>query len=214
MGDDMKALIVASGRIEDLKQFKKIVSENDFVLCADGGLDSLMKIRETPDLVLGDFDSISGEALEFIKEENIEFKKFPKEKNETDTELGILDIIKRGFKDITITGVTGSRMDHTMANIFLLKVLKNQGADGKIIDDNNTIYFVDDYLKLKKTSDYISIVPINNEGICISLKGFFYPLDKYHLDFGSTQGISNLIEDDFGIIKIHSGEALVFQSRD
>lgn len=168
----------------------------------------------TPHLVLGDFDSISKEGLDFIRDRDIEIQKFPKMKDETDTELAIIYLIKKGCKDITITGVTGSRMDHTLSNIFLLKDLKNQGIAAKIVDDNNTIYYEDKTFKIEKTDDYISIVPLNKEGISISLKGFLYPLDRKQISFGSTMGISNEIKEEFGIIQIHSGEVLIFKSRD
>lgn len=210
----MKALLVSSGSIHNLNLLKDLINKNDFIICADGGLNHLMKIQEVPDLVLGDFDSISQKALDYIEEKNIEVKKYPKEKDETDTELGISNIIKKGYKDITITGVTGTRMDHTIANIFLLKDLNSKGINAKIVDDNNSIYFVDDFLELRKTLDYISIIPINSEGVILTLKGFLYSLDREYLRFGSTMGISNIIKDTYGSVKIYKGEALVFQSRD
>lgn len=210
----MKALIIASGKIEDLSLLKKLVRDKDFILCADGGLDHLMKIDSSPDLVLGDLDSISKKALDFISDRSIEIHKFPRMKDETDTELAIQYLVKNGYKDITLSGVTGSRMDHTMANIFLLRDLKKRGISGRIVDDNNTIYFENNSLKLRKSCDYISIVPLNSEGISVSLKGFLYPLDKRKINFGATIGISNEIVEDYGTIEIHSGEALIFESRD
>lgn len=210
----MRALIVSSGSINNLKLLKYLLSKNDFVLCADGGIDHLMKIGEIPDLVLGDFDSISKAGLKYIKDKNINFKRFPEKKDETDTELGIIDLFQRGYKDITMTGVTGTRLDHTIANIFLLKTLGIKGINAKIVDDNNTIYFVNEFLKLDKSDNYTSIIPLSRDGITISLKGFLYPLNRETMDFGSTRGISNLIKEDCGIVEIYRGEALVIQSRD
>lgn len=210
----MRGLVISSGKIEDLKLLKALVDKNDFILCADGGIDHIKKIDKIPDLAIGDFDSISKEGLDFINSNNIKVEKFPKMKDMTDTELAIDNLIERGFKDITITGVTGSRIDHTMANILLLKRLKKEGINAKIVDDNNIIYFVDDFLRLKKTPNYISIIPINYEGVSISLKEFLYPLDKKYIPFGSTLGISNEIKGEFGTIELHKGEVLVFESRD
>lgn len=210
----MKGLIVSSGKIENLSVLETLVSENNFIVCADGGLDHLRRIGLLPNLVLGDFDSISKEGLNFIKDNSIELLKFPKMKDKTDTELAIIYLMENGYKDITITGVTGSRMDHTIANVFLLKKLRKQGIIAKIVDDNNTIYFEDRILKLKKIDGYISIIPLNKEGASISLEGFLYQLDKKHIPFASTIGISNEIIEELGIIRIHSGEVLIFKSRD
>lgn len=106
-------------------------------------------------------------------------------------------------------------MDHSLANIFLLKKIFDKGAMGKIIDANNTIFFVKDNLTLKrKENHYISIIPITNVGAVVSLKGFIYPLDKKLINFSSTLGISNQIIDEYGIITIHEGEVLVIESID
>lgn len=210
----MKGLIVSSGRIENLDLLEALVDENDFIICADGGLDYLRRVGRIPNLAIGDFDSISREGLDFIKEKNIVIEKFPKMKDETDTELAIISLINRGFKDITLIGVTGSRMDHTIGNVFLLRDLKMKGINGKIVDDNNIIYFENDLLKLKKTGDYVSIIPLTREGADITLTGFLYPLDKKHIKFGATIGISNEIKEDIGVIKVHKGEILVFISKD
>lgn len=210
----MKGLIISSGKIENLKLLEKLVSENDFIVCADGGIDNIRKINKIPDLVIGDFDSISKDGLDFIRERNIKIEKFPKMKDKTDTQLAIDILIERGFTDIEMTGVTGSRMDHTLANIFLLKDLNLRSINTKIVDDNNTIYIVDDFLKLGKLDNYISLVPISSEGIIVSLKGFLYNLDKKYIPFGSTMGISNEIKEALGTVQIHMGQALLFESRD
>jgi thiamine pyrophosphokinase len=210
----MKSLIISSGKIENLKLLEELVSDSDYIVCADGGVDNIRKIDKTPDLVIGDFDSISNEGFKFINERNIKREKFSKMKDKTDTQLAIDILIERGFTDITITGVTGSRMDHTLANIFLLKDLKKRDINSKIVDDNNIIYIVDDVLELPRTDNYISLVPISSKGIIVSLKGFLYTIDKKYMPFGSTMGISNEIKEDLGIVQIHSGQALLFESRD
>lgn len=210
----MKGLIVSSGKIQDLNLLESLVDENDFIICADGGLDYLRRIGKIPNLAIGDFDSISKEGLDFIRDKKIPIEKFPKMKDETDTELAIISLINRGINDITLIGVTGSRMDHTIGNVFLLRDLKMKGINGKIVDDNNTIYFENDFLKLEQTDDYVSILPLTREGADISLTGFLYPLDKKHIKFGATIGISNEIKDEFGTIEVHKGELLVFISKD
>lgn len=211
----MKGLIISSGTITDYDMLKVVVKESDFIICADGGMDHIIKINELPDLVLGDLDSISQNGLRYIEEKNILIQKFPSIKDATDTGLALEYLIENGFKDITLMGVTGTRQDHTMANIFLLNHLHEKGIKGKIVDDNNTIYLVDKYLELEYIEDsFISIIPITEEGIEVSLIGFFYNLDNINIKFGSTHGVSNKIVEEKGIIKIHKGKALVFISKD
>ncbi|WP_353093925.1 thiamine diphosphokinase [Tissierella praeacuta] len=211
----MKGLIVSSGTITDYSRLESIVKQVDFIICADGGMNHLIKINRKPDLVIGDLDSINQISLEYIKDNDIPVKKYPSIKDATDTGLAMEYLIDKGCKEIVLMGVTGTRQDHTMANILLLNVLYDKGIKGKIVDDNNIIYLTDGHLELPRLENhYISIIPIVEEGINISLNGFFYNLDNEFIKFGSTYGISNEIVDSVGIIKIHNGRALVFVSKD
>lgn len=210
-----KALIIANGKIEDIGILKDIKEEYNFILAADGGTNHCLQANILPDLVIGDLDSISHEALQMIRDNNILVEKFPIKKDAADTELAIDFLIDKGFKDISLMGVTGSRMDHTLSNILLLDRLKAKGVHGKIIDENNTVYLVDGQLILPKQANYyISIIPITDMGMVISLKGFEYELTNRQVEFASTFCISNRIVEEKGIITIHKGKGLVLISKD
>lgn len=211
----MKGLIISSGTINDYNLLNSLIEENDYIVCADGGLDHILKIGQIPNLLLGDLDSISDFGIQFIKNNNIPVEKFPSVKNNTDTELAIMYLRNMGVDDITLIGGTGSRLDHSLANIFLLKKFNEKGRKLRILDDNNIINYVVDSIEIKKNQDrFVSIIPLNDSGLIVSLKGFEYPLDHEYIDFASTLGISNRIVEEIGIIKIHEGEALVFESLD
>ena len=211
----MRALIVSNGTITDLDMLKEIGKESDYILCADGGTNYCLSASLLPNIVIGDLDSISKETLKEIYKNNIPIEKFPIEKDATDTELSVDYLIKKGFKDITLVGATGNRMDHTLANVFLLNKLHDKGIKGKIIDESNTIYLVDKELILTKEEGFfVSVIPITDSGITISLRGFEYELNKVKINFGYTHGISNRIIEDKGYIVVHEGKCLVFVSKD
>lgn len=211
----MKGLIISSGTITNYNRLESVVKESDFIICADGGMDHIMKVNLLPDLVLGDLDSISENALKYIEEKNIPVQKFPSIKDTTDTGLAVDYLIEKGLEEIILMGVTGTRQDHTIANIFILNELHEKGIKGKIIDDNNIIYLIDNYLELEYVENsFISVIPITEDGIEVSLSGFFYNLDKEKIKFGSTCGVSNKIIDENGVVRIHKGKALVFISED
>lgn len=211
----MKGLIISSGYINDYDILGKQLYDNDYIVCADGGVDHLINTGKIPNIVIGDLDSISSSGLDFIRDNNIEVMQFPIMKDKTDTELGILYLLEKKIDDITLMGVTGTRLDHTLASIFLLKKLNKKRVRAKIIDDNNIIYFVNKDIQIKKKDNYnLSIIPISNQGIVVSLSGFLYPLNKKFIEFGSTLGISNEIVNEYGNIFIHKGEALVIESID
>lgn len=211
----MNALLVSSGDINNYKALKNLASTHDFIICADGGIRHLIQIGIDPDIIIGDLDSIDKNSMDYIRDKKLDVIKYPVQKDETDTELAIIYLIDKGYEDITLVGVTGSRIDHTLSNIFLLKNLSHKNIKAKIIDDNNIIYFVDSDLKLKRDDKYyVSVIPIIKEGVVVSLKGFLYPLVESRIQFGSSLGVSNRITSDYGEIIIHSGEAMIIVAKD
>ena len=211
----MKGLIVSSGAIKDYELLKKTVAENDYIVCADGGVNHLLKIGKMPDVVIGDLDSIGQEELNLIEKEDIKIEKFSTMKDETDTELCIDYILKKGFKEITLMGVTGTRLDHTLANIYLLKKIDSLQARGSIVDEHNIIHYVKESILLdRREGVFISIIPIDSDGVVVSLDGFLYPLKNEYIDWTSTRGISNKIIEEAGYIQICQGSALVIESKD
>ncbi len=211
----MKALIIASGKIKDYNLLKSLVQKSDFILCADGGINHLMKLGVIPNLVLGDLDSISESGMHYIRYNNIKVEKHPVMKDETDTHLAVNYAISKGYRELTIIGGIGSRIDHSLANIYLLRTINKNGIKGRIINENNIIHLVDKKIILSKKENYFtSIIPISLSGIHISISGFLYPLNDQYIEFASTRGVSNQVTEDYGIIKIHDGEALVIESKD
>lgn len=213
--EKMKALVVSSGSKVKNSILLNLINKSDYIICADGGIMHFMELGIKPDLIIGDLDSVDDSGLNYIKENNITIHKFPSEKNETDTELAIIFLMENKFKDITLVGVTGSRMDHTLSNIFLLKRLCKNNIKARIVDNNNTIYYVDEKMILENEADtFTSIIPITEEGVVVSLKGFYYPLENHLIEFGSSLGISNEIVEKFGTIIVSKGECIVVNSKD
>lgn len=211
----MRGIIISSGNFLEQKKLREIIAEGDFIICADGGISMMVDMPIRPDLIIGDLDSIDSESIAYIEKNHIPILKYPEEKDETDTELALNYLMGKGFKEIIMVGVIGTRMDHTMANIFLLNRLLDKGFKGKIIDDHNEIYIVDDYIKIKKKkSCYISLIPLSLDGIVVSIKGSYYPLKEKYIEFDSTLGISNIIAEEYCEIIIHKGKAIIIEAKD
>lgn len=211
----MKGLIVGSGEIENHELLKEVVEKVDYVICADGGANYLIKIGLMPDLVVGDLDSIEKETLEILKEKKIKIIKHSEEKDYTDTELSIQYLVDKKVKEIILMGVIGSRLDHTLANVFLLNNLLDIGIESRIISDKNLVYITNEKLVLEKMKNsFVSIIPINSEGAILTLKGFKYETKKEKFSFSSSYGISNEIVEEKGIIEVYKGNCLVIVSKD
>lgn len=209
------ALIIGSGEVRNTGLLKKEALKHDFVICADGGIKHTYDLDINVDLVVGDLDSVDERFDAFVNEHKISIEKYPTEKDATDIELAIDYAVKNSYKMITLMGVSGGRIDHTLANIFLLKSIVNSDIKARIVDEKNIVYYTEDILKLtKRPGFYVSLIPLSKEGIVVTLDGFYYTLKRNHIPFGSTHGISNYVVDNEGVIIIHKGCALVIESKD
>lgn len=211
----MKGLVVSNGEVSDLNQLKYISKGVDFIISADGGTNYILKAGIKPDLVVGDLDSIDKDVLSKIKGENIQILKFPSHKDYTDTELALKYLADRKFEEVILMGVTGTRIDHTLANVHLLYNLFQKGIKGIIINEKNTIYITDDELEIEKEEGtFVSVIPINLNGAKVTLKGFLYETDRADFHFSSTFGISNEIVEKKGYVKVEEGICLIIKSKD
>ncbi len=211
----MKYVIIANGNLNYTEKIIGIIKNADFIIGADGGARHLKALGIIPDIMVGDFDSIQEQDRAFFENRHVQFMRFPEKKDHTDTELCVRWAVKNGATMITLLGVTGTRLDHTMANIFLLKMLDDLKISARIIDANNEIYIVTDKLTIKGyPGDIVSIIPASETVQGITLKGFEYPLDNARLEMGTSRGISNVLENSTASIQVGSGILIVTKSWD
>ena len=173
----------------------------------------------TPDLAVGDFDSLSPEGAAYMESlEGLEIVRLCPEKDDSDTQSAVNHIMEKGARDILIMGATGTRLDHVMANIGLLSLGKDKGVRISLVDQWNYITLADSGTVLERDSQfgkYVSFFTVGGDVTGLTLKGFKYPLDKYHLtvsDSGLT--VSNEIAEDTAEVTYDSGQLLMIMSRD
>ena len=211
----MKGLIISNGEIKNDKLLRDVARDSDYIICADGGADYIADTSIKPDLLIGDFDSIDKDTFRKMERDKVTIKKFPIKKDYTDTELAINILIEKGAEEIIFMGATGSRLDHSLANIHLLYKLYKMNIKGTIVDENNKIFIgYGDIVIEKEENTYVSIIPMWERGSIVTLKGFQYETDRKKFEFSSSYGISNRIVKDIGEIKIGSGECIIVISKD
>ena len=96
----------------------------DYVIAADRGYDSLMAYGVTPDLVVGDFDSLGRTP----SHPNV--IQLPAEKDDTDMVYALRKGLELGYRRFVLLGGVGGRLEHTLGNLQLLDWLTTQGAHG------------------------------------------------------------------------------------
>lgn len=215
----MNHLIVSGGNI-DCDFAVDLIKNSGFeiIIAADSGLNFFRKVDLTPDVVVGDFDSVNSEVLEYFKEnELIDFHVLNPEKDDTDTEYAIRFAIEQGADSITILGGTGTRLDHVMGNITLLGIGIENNVSIQLLDSYNRIRVFDKSFKVKKEEQfgkYISLIPFMGPVKGVTIKGMKYCLDNYDMSGFNSLGISNEISEDIASVEFEDGIMLVIESRD
>lgn len=96
----------------------------DLVVAADGGYRALYSLGYTPDLLLGDFDSLGDVPLPA----DLPVLRFPVRKDDTDAGLALRHGLDLGFRDFALYGCAGGRVDHLLANFQSMARVSRLGA--------------------------------------------------------------------------------------
>lgn len=211
----MKAFIYIGGTVypENITEHPKA---DDLCIAADIGYLNAKKLGDTPDIIVGDFDS--GE-LENIKATfpKADITSVPSEKDFTDTELAVDTALKKGADNIIIIGGLDGRMDHSLANISIIENLSKMRVYATITNGKNRIRYIEATSTLIPRSHfkYLSLIPRTPKTKGITVLGCKYPLEKASLSI-ETQGvgISNEILENCAFIAIKKGGLLIIESSD
>ncbi|GAA4866284.1 thiamine diphosphokinase [Paenibacillus vulneris] len=196
----------------------RLIQAGDLIIGADKGALFLLQHDIIPDLALGDFDSVTPEDLLRIQRESKQFISCdPVMKDLTDTEMALNWALEQHPQEVVLCGVLGTRWDHSLANLHLLRKALLAGVSCYIADAHNRIRLMDsrEPLKLHKgRHSNVSLLPLSMEVAGITLEGFQYPLHNATLTIGQSLGISNVLIEPVGVITITSGLLLVIESSD
>lgn len=179
--------------------------ENDFVIAADGGLTYLQEKKIQPDLIIGDFDSMTETPL------SSDFIKLSVDKDDTDTLAAVRKGIQFGYDNFQIYCGTGGRIDHTIANIQTLAFLSAINKRGYLIGKNSIITTItNDKITFGKIdSGYISVFSLTDKSDGVCIKGLKYELENATLTNTFPIGVSNEFVDKESIISVKVGTLII-----
>ena len=119
------------------------ICPGDFLACADSGFEVCISAGLRPDVVIGDFDSLSPDQSLKIEELGIEKIAYPSEKDDTDMMLCAKHGLSLGFERFLIVGGIGGDFSHTIANLQALSFLYDSGCSAMIVTETNIIRMTD-----------------------------------------------------------------------
>jgi len=127
-------VVLGAGEVVDPKRLAGLIAPGPFVICADGGLIHAPALGLTPNLLVGDFDSLTEPPIDIPR------VTLSPEKNYTDSFYAARQAVEYGHTRLLLTGMLGGRLDHTLANIQLLAGLAKDGADAMVTDGQTDLF--------------------------------------------------------------------------
>ena len=199
-----RCFIYAAGSFYGLRERPR---PGDLQIAADAGLLLCQKQGLHPDLIMGDFDSMT---LEGTPEGCI---RVPVEKDDTDTMLAVREGLREGCEEFHIYGGTGGkRLDHTLANFQALLYLRRHGARGYLYDDDFCWTAIEnETLTLERQVDWgiVSLFPQDGAAEGVTLTGLQYPLTDARLTPDVGLAVSNHFLAEQAVITVRKGALLV-----
>lgn len=195
-----KCIIFCAGGFDLLIQ---PIEKTDFVIAADGGLRHTLRLGITPNLILGDFDSLG-----FVPQDA---EVYPVEKDDTDSMLAIKKGLENGCTEFLLYGcLDGSRVDHTMANFQALLFLKNHGAQGFLLGISQiaTVFQNETVTFPAKFTGNFSLFCLGEDATGVTLRGLKYNLERGTLTAGFPLGVSNSFTGSPATVSVARGSLL------
>lgn len=210
----------------------------DLVLAADGGYRALYSLGYTPDLLLGDFDSLGDLPLP----PDLPVLRFPARKDDTDTGLALRHGLDRGFRDFALYGCAGGRVDHLLANLQSMARVSRLGATIRLAAPEYDAWALTGpapdasapHISAPHTSGpaphapdgpaatltlpdrpggtLVSVFCHGDRAEGVTLTGLSYPLDGADLTGDFPLGVSNRrLEGQPATVSVRRGTLLIFQ---
>lgn len=204
----MHIVVFANGEQSKKETLEEFAKQADLIVAADGGANKALDSNISPDLIIGDMDSVFENSKNILRKSEFLTDKNPQK---TDLEKAIEFCLSKGATSIDILCANGGRVDHAFANLSIL-VRFGRSARIRIIDDLFETELVTDELQLKEPlGTIVSLVAIGScQGVTTS--GLRWNLNEASFEF-STQGIHNEVVSNIATIKIKTGDMLLFKGR-
>ena len=199
----MKAFLIGAGDYHG--EGRDLITEDDLVIAVDGGLLHCQSFGLTPALAIGDFDSLG------YLPKGVEAFTHPVEKDDTDMALAVDVALTRGAREIYLLGALGGRLDHTLANITLLRSLAERGTLAYVIGEREsmTVLRAGESALFEGSPDGVFSLFSLTEKSTVTITGAKYPLSSGDIFANRALGVSNHFMKRSAEIIIESGTVLL-----
>lgn len=186
------------------------IEKGMLAIAADGGLDHMRAMGLSPDFVIGDFDSLSGDVPDSDRSVRL-----PPQKDDPDLLSALKVGWSRGAREFHIYGALGGRIDHTIANAQLMALLASHGGIGYLYGDGSIVTAIADGA-LEFPANHVAprrmISVFSHSDVChgVTIAGLKYVLEGAALANTVVQGVSNeFVDGSAATVSVESGTLIV-----
>ena len=214
-----RVVIIANGVPPDEATVRRWLQPDDDsthvrLICADGGARIALALGLTPEVVVGDLDSLDETAQARLKAMGCRFVVYPAAKDWTDLELALKLALQESATEIVILGALGGRLDQELANILLLLLPEVEGVPTRIVDERQEMFVARDQAEIVgQPGDVVSLIPLGGDAEGIVTEGLLYPLRDEPLLSGPARGVSNVMDGPKARVTLRSGALLIVHAR-
>ncbi|HEY3522559.1 MAG TPA: thiamine diphosphokinase [Candidatus Limnocylindrales bacterium] len=190
------------------------------VIAADGGARTAERLGLRLDAVVGDLDSLGEEAAATLERHGVSVIRSPAAKDETDTELAIVEAARRGARSVAIVGALGGdRVDHGLANVGLLGHPALAGLGATIVDRRARLSLLTaspDERPVERrlpgpNGGLISLIPFGGDAVGVTTAGLRYSLRDEDLPVSAPRGVSNVRVGPVASVRLRRGRLLIVE---
>ena len=188
------------------------VKSEDCIIVADGGYDYISDLGVSPDVIVGDFDSVQND----FSATDATVQKHPVIKDDTDTMLAVKIGLDNGYTDFMIFGgIGGKRTDHTIANFQTLAYIAENGGRGTLIGNGECFTLIrDDDIVIEGEQDsFFSVFAYGGNAQGVSISGSHYDVDSAELTPFFPLGVSNKFKENTVRVSVKKGCLLIVYNK-
>jgi thiamine pyrophosphokinase len=199
-----RVCIIANGEFPTKDYLVEQIKDCKYIVCCDGAIEALDNHNITPNIIIGDLDSIS---IELKEKYQSRIKQISCQET-NDLTKAFNHCLEKSFTEIEIYAATGKREDHCLANISLLYDYNSKANVSMYTDYGKFICLTKSSSIECKQKQSISIFAeyTDNE---ISSKNLKYPLNQLMLKQMWQGSLNTCISDNF-TLEFTKGKVLVY----
>ena len=179
--------------------------KGDYVIAADAGYRYLKEAGITPNMVVGDFDT-----LKYVPDHPNVVQLNP-QKDITDAWEAVTRGLEKGYRDFRFYACMGGRVEHSIANIQLLTRIAEEGGKGYLYDDKNVLTVIrnSEINFAERKNGFISVFSLSDKSTGVDISGLKYEVENAELTNNYPLGVSNEFEGKPAKICVKNGTLLI-----